>query len=86
MISNEDELCTNVVVLHEIYNFSAQNCCLKIILISKYALQDFIELIPKEIICSIVTSECAVVIKDLGWRNNQNKSYRSQKVMQLCNS
>jgi hypothetical protein len=23
---------------------------------------------------------------DLGWRNDQNKNYRSQKVMQLCSS
>jgi hypothetical protein len=82
MISDEDELCINVVVLDEIYNFSAQNCCLKIILISKYALQDFIGLIPKEIICSIVTSECVVIIKELGWKNNQNKSCKYQKV---CN-
>jgi hypothetical protein len=28
---------------------------------SKYASQNFIELIPKESICSIVTSECVVV-------------------------
>ena len=46
--------------------------------------QDCIELIPKESICSIVTSECVVVENDLRWRNGQNKSCRSQKVMQLC--
>jgi len=41
--------------------------------------QDCIELIPKESICSIVTSECVVVENDLRWRNGQNKSCRSQK-------
>jgi hypothetical protein len=46
----------------------------------------FIELIPNESICSIVTSECVVVGKDLGWKNNQNKSCRFQKVMQLYSS
>jgi hypothetical protein len=53
---------------------------------SKYVSQDFIVLIPKESICSKVTSECVVVEKDHGWRNNQNKSCISQKVMQLYSS
>ena len=43
----------------------------------KYTPQDFIELIPKESICFIVTSECVVAVKDLGWRSDQNKSVRS---------
>jgi hypothetical protein len=51
---------------------------------SKYILQDFTELILKESICSIVISECAVVVKDIGWRSDQNKSSRYRKVMQLC--
>ena len=46
--------------------------------------QDCIELIPKESICSIVI--CVVVEKDLRWTNHQNKSCRSQKVIQLCSS
>jgi hypothetical protein len=43
---------------------------------SKYIPQYFVELIPKESICSIVISECAVVVKDLRWRSDQNKSCR----------
>ena len=31
---------------------------------SKYTPQVFIELIPKESTCSIVISECAVIVKD----------------------
>jgi hypothetical protein len=53
---------------------------------SKYASQDFIELISKESICSKVTSECVVVEKDLEWRNNQTKSCRYRKFIQLCSS
>ena len=53
---------------------------------SKYASQDFIELIPNESIYSMITSECVVVGKDLGWRINQNKNYRFKKVMQLYSS
>jgi len=65
MISDEDELHTKVVVLYEIYNFIFQTFLTEIIWISKYVSQDFIELIPKESICSKVTSECIVVEKDL---------------------
>jgi hypothetical protein len=50
---------------------------------TKNASQDFIALIPKEFMCSIVISECVVVVKNLGWRSNKNKSCRSQKIIQL---
>ena len=84
MISDEDELHTKVVVLYEIYNFIFQTFLTEIVWISKYVSQNFIELISKESICSIVTSECVVVVKDHGWRCNQNKSCRPRRVMQLC--
>ena len=66
MISDEDELHTKVVVLYEIYNFIFQTFLTEIVWISKYVSQNFIELISKESICSIVTSECVVVVKDFG--------------------
>ena len=86
MMFDKDELHTKVVVLYEIYNFIFQTFLTEIVWISKYVSQDFIELIPKESICSTVISECAVVVNDLGWRRTQNKICRSLKVMQLCSS
>jgi len=53
---------------------------------SKYASQYFIELVPNESKCSIVTSECVVVGKNLGWRNNQIKSCGYRKVMHFPSS
>ena len=55
-MSDEDELYTKVVVLDEIYNFAVQFFLFEIVWMSKYASQDFIELIPKESICSKVKS------------------------------
>jgi len=86
MISDEDELHTKVVVLYEIYNFIFQTFLTEIVWISKYVSQNFIELISKESICSKVTSECIMVEKDLKWKNNQNKSCRSRKFIQLGSS
>ena len=85
MMSDEDELYIKVVVLDEIYNFVVKTF-FEIIWINKYASQDFIELIANESICSIVTNECVVLGKGLGWTNNQNQGCRYQKVMQLCSS
>jgi hypothetical protein len=67
---DEDELYTKV------YFF-----LFEIVWMSKYASQDFIELISKESICSKVTSECVVVGKDLEWRHNHTKSCRYRKVL-----
>ena len=74
MLSDEDELYTKVVVLNEIYKL----CCSQLFSWSCFDAeifdsQDFIELIPKESIGSIVTRKCVVLGKDFRWRNNQNK-------------
>jgi hypothetical protein len=51
--------------------------------VTKYTPQDFIELIPKEFICSIIISECAVVVKDLGWR--EVTKTKVVDIEKLCN-
>ena len=61
---DRDELYTKVVVLDEMYKFIVKTFLFEIILMSKYISQDFIELIPNKS-CSIVTSECVVVVVDL---------------------
>lgn len=69
MMFDKDELYIKFVVLDEIYNFLVQFFFwFEVIWMSKYASKDFIELIPKEFIC---LSECAVVVKDFRWINNQ---------------
>ena len=75
-MSDKDQLYIKVVVLDKIYNFVVQTFWFEIVRMSKYTIQDFVELIPKESICSIVINECAVIVKDLRWRSDQNKSCR----------
>ena len=50
----------------------------------KHNSQDFIEVNTEWSICSIVISECEVVVKDLVWTSDQNKNSRSRKVIQFC--
>jgi hypothetical protein len=84
-MSDGETTKTKVVNLKKLCNFVVHNFFISSCFDDeKFDSQNCIELIPKESICSIVTSECVVVGHDLGWRTDENKSCRSQKVTQLC--
>jgi len=62
------------VDLQKLYNFVVQTFFIwSRFDVEIFDSQDFIELIPKESIGSIVTRKCVVLGKDFRWRNNQNK-------------
>jgi hypothetical protein len=79
MMCDEDELYIKVIVLDKT-QLCSSNFWFEIVWMSKYTPQDFVE--SKESICSIVISECVVVVTNLGCRSDQNKSCRYWK---LCN-
>jgi hypothetical protein len=84
-MSDGETTKTKVVNLEKLCNFVVHNFFISSRFdAEKFDSQDCIELIPKESICSLVTSKCVVVGNDLRWRNDQNKSCRSQQVTQLC--
>jgi hypothetical protein len=84
---DEDELCTKVVELEEIYNFIVHNFLFKIIFLPKYTSQDFIEFIPKESmlyshkwVCSLGKGNY-VSDGELCFSFSRLKSFISQKVL-----
>ena len=74
----------NVLDLDKLWNFVIHNFVWSRFDAEIFDSQDFIEFIPKELLCSIVTSVCTDIVNDLGWRSDQSKSCGSQKHMHLC--
>jgi hypothetical protein len=78
---DKDELYTKVVALDKIYNFVVQNVCIWNRFDAEiFDPQDFIELIPKESTCSIVTGECIVVGKDMDEETTKTKVVDPKKL------
>jgi hypothetical protein len=78
---NEDELYIKVAVLDEIYNFIIQIFFYLRWFGCPNIHHNILELIPKESKCFIVISVSVVVVKDLGWRSDQNNNRRYRKVL-----
>ena len=74
----------NVLDLDKLWNFVIHNFVWSRFDAEIFDSQDFIEFIPKELLCSIVTNVCADIVNDLGWRSDQSKSCGSKKHMHLC--
>jgi hypothetical protein len=80
-MSDKDELYTKVVALDKIYNFLVHNVCIQNHFDAKiFDSQNFIELIPKESIFSIVTSECTEVGKDTDEETTKIKVVDPEKL------
>jgi hypothetical protein len=71
-MSDGETTKTKVVDLEKLCNFVVYNFFISSHFdAERFDSQDCKEIIPKESLCSIVTSEFVVVGNDLGWRNDQ---------------